>query len=60
MFSNVIANAIFGQDIRKKTISRKFFVEWKLYTLESKLRKARKEIEYYQNKTDDLDDNNSS
>jgi len=28
--------------------------------LESKLRKARKEIEYYQNKTDDLDDNNSS
>ncbi|CDW91812.1 UNKNOWN [Stylonychia lemnae] len=60
LFANVMANSLFGSDIKARTLARKYFVELKLYTLESKLRKARKEIEYYQNKTDDLDDNNSS
>ena len=35
-------------------------MEWKLYAKESKLRRAKKEIEYYQNKNDDLDDSNSN
>lgn len=39
---------------------KKYLQEWKLYSRESKLRKAKKEIEYYQNKNDDLDDSNSN
>eukprot|EP00347_Sterkiella_histriomuscorum_P004033 403362001 len=60
LFSQVISNAILGQDIRNKTTQRKYLMEWKLYAKESKLRRAKKEIEYYQNKNDDLDDSNSN
>jgi hypothetical protein len=34
---------------------KKFFMEWKLYKTESKLKRTNKEIAYYQAKYDDLD-----
>ena len=60
LFSQVISHAILGQDIKNKTLQRRYFNELKLFAKDSKLRKAKKEIEYYQNKNDDLDDNNSN
>ncbi len=44
-----------GQKAIQKMLVKKCFMEWKLYRMESKLKRTLKEIAYYQGKYDEMD-----